>query len=242
MTARRPVKTVAPLPRIVGVIRSRADFHRALRIRRLPDLFELRLDHLVGILDELENKLSILRVPLIITARDPREGGANNLSIKQRRELLARFFPHASYVDVELRSAKALQSLLEFARRKNVQRIISFHDFNSTPDPRSLRAMAQRAKSHGADVFKVATRTDTPAQLARLLQFVTSEEVDLLVSAMGIGKLGCKARRELMERGSFLNYAHLGRARIAGQPSLSELRRWASAARHAPAVRRRVGR
>ena len=123
------------------------------------------------ILDELESKLSILGAPLIITARDPREGGANNLSIKQRRKLLARFLPWASYVDVELRSARALRSLLEIARRKNVRIIISFHDFNSTPDPRSLRAMVRRAKSYGADIFKVATRTDTPAQVARLLEF-----------------------------------------------------------------------
>ena len=229
MTARSSVKTAPPLPCIVGVIRSRADLHRALRIRKLPDLFEVRLDHLVGILDELENKLSMLRAPLIITARDPREGGANNLSIKQRRELLARFLPRASYVDVELRSAKALRSVLKSARPKNVRIIISFHDFNSTPDRRSLRAMARRAKFHEADTFKVATRTDTPAQLARLLQLVANEDVELPVSAMGIGKLGSKARRELMQRGSFLNYAHLGRTRIAGQPSLSEIRRWALA-------------
>lgn len=221
---------MAPFPRIVGVIRSRADLHRALRMRRPPDLFELRLDHLVDILDELENKMSVLPAPLIITARHPREGGANNLSTKQRRDLLARFLPRSTYVDVELRSAKALRSILESARRGNVQSIISFHDFNSTPDPRSLRAMARRAKSHRADVFKVATRTDTLVQLACLLQFMASEDVDLPLSAMGIGKLGRKARSELTRRGSVLNYAHLGRAQVSGQPSFSEIRHWALAA------------
>lgn len=231
MIARRPVKIAHPLPNIVGVIRSRADVRRALQIRKPPDLFELRLDHLVDILDELESKLSILGAPLIITARDPREGGANNLSIKQRRKLLARFLPWASYVDVELRSARKLRSLLEIAGRKNVRIIISFHDFNSTPDPRSLRATLRRAKSYRADIFKVATRTDTPAQVARLIQFLANDDIGLPVSAMGIGKLGYKARRALMERGSSLNYAHIGGARIAGQPSLSEIRRWTLAAR-----------
>ena len=230
MTARRSVKTEPTLPRVVGVISSRADLHRALRMRRPPDLFELRLDHLVAILDELENRISILRAPLIITARHPREGGANNLSTKKRRDLLARFLPRASFVDVELRSANALRSILELARRRNVQRIISFHDFNSTPDSRSLRAMARRARSHNADVFKVATRTDTLVQLARLLEFIASEDDYLRLSAMGIGKLGSKARRELMRRGSFLNYAHLGGVRVSGQPSLSEIRQWALAA------------
>ena len=46
-------------------------------------------------------------------------------------------------------------------------RIISFHDLKATPDYRDLQAKARRAKSLGADIFKVATRTDTPAQLAR---------------------------------------------------------------------------
>lgn len=226
MAARTSVKAGRPFLRLVGVIRSQDDLRFAIRMRNPPDLFEVRLDHLVGIVNELENKLSMLPAPLIITARHPREGGANKLSIKQRRELLSRFLPRARYVDVELRSAKALRSLLEIARRKNVRRIISFHNFRSTPSTRSLRARARAAKSCGADIFKVATRTDTPAQLAQLLDFIANKNVDLAVSAMGIGKLGGMSRRELMRRGSVLNYAHLGRARIAGQPSLRDIRRW----------------
>ncbi len=42
---------------------------------------------------------------------------------------------------------------------------------------------------------------------------------------MGMGKLGRESRRVLMKRGSVLNYAHIGRTRVAGQPSLSDLRR-----------------
>jgi 3-dehydroquinate dehydratase-1 len=226
MAARTSVKARRPFLRLVGVIRSQDDLRFAIRMRNPPDLFEVRLDHLVGIVNELENKLSMLPAPFIITARHPREGGANKLSIKQRHELLSRFLPRARYVDVELRSAKALRSLLEIARRKNVRRIISFHNFRSTPSTRSLRARARAAKSCGADIFKVATRTDTPAQLAQLLDFIANKNVDLAVSAMGIGKLGGISRRELMRRGSVLNYAHLGRARIAGQPSLRDIRRW----------------
>jgi 3-dehydroquinate dehydratase len=49
-------------------------------------------------------------------------------------------------------------------------------------------------------------------------------DVDLPLSVMGIGKLGRKSRQELMRRGSILNYAHLGRASITGQPSLEDMR------------------
>ena len=136
----------------------------------------------------------------------------------------ARFLPQARYVDVELRAALSFRSLLDLARRKNVRRIISFHDFDSTPTTRSLRTKARAAKSRGADIFKVATRTDTPEQLARLFDFVANKGVDLAISAMGIGKLGAISRFVLARRGSTLNYASLGPSKIEGQLSIQQLR------------------
>ena len=154
---------------------------------------------------------------MIITARDPQEGGANNLSLSERRDLLLRFLPYAKYVDVELRSARAFKALLACARKQNVSRILSFHNFKSTPLSRSLRAKAALAKTHGADIFKVATRTDTPAELARLVDFAMDKDVDLAVSVMGIGKLGAISRLLLARAGSVLNYASLHRSEIEGQ-------------------------
>src|SRR4029077_1366719 len=171
MMAHRPIKR---RPRVVGVIASRADLERAMRMRRPPDLFELRLDRLAGMADQVESALPKLRRPLIITARDPHEGGANNLRLRQRRDLLARFLNHADYVDIELRSAHVLRALLTNAKTKKVRQIISFHNFKSTPSARILAAKARQARCHGADIFKVATRTDTPMELGRLLEFMTS--------------------------------------------------------------------
>jgi 3-dehydroquinate dehydratase-1 len=224
MTARRA--TAERLrPRIVGVIASRADLNRAMRMRRPPDLFEVRLDCLVHLVERLENKLPRLRAPLIITARHPHEGGANKLSLRQRRSLLTRFLPHARYVDVELRSAFALDSFLRLAEQKKVRRIISFHSFKSTPPPRILSPKARAAEAHGANIFKVATRTDTPVQLARLLSFIENKNVDLPVSAMGIGKLGAISRVLLARAGSALVYASLAaESDIKGQLSLEQVR------------------
>ena len=222
MTTRRTVKRANQL--IVGVIASPADLRFAIAMRQPPDLFELRLDHLCGMADQLERKMSILSAPVIITARDPREGGANNLSLPERRDLLLRFLPYAKYVDVELRSARAFKSLLARARKQNVRRILSFHNFKSTPSPRSLRAKAALAKAHGADIFKVATRTDRLAELARLVDLVLDKNVDLAVSAMGIGELGAISRLLLARGGSVLNYASLHRSQIEGQLPIELLR------------------
>src|SRR5215216_1319746 len=210
---------------IVGVITSPADFERAVRLRRPPDLFELRLDCLLPTIRHLEKRLRRLGAPLMITARSPQEGGANGLSIRERRNLLCRFLPDAQYVDIELRSAFALRALLRVAEQQNVKRIISYHNFKTTPPVRVLLTKARAAKAHGANIFKVATRTDTPVQLTRLLDFTTNENVGLAVAAMGIGRLGAISRVLLARAGSVLIYASTGRcANIEGQLSLDQLR------------------
>jgi 3-dehydroquinate dehydratase I len=222
MTTRRSIKG---RPGIVGVIASRADLDRALRMRRPPDLFELRLDYLTDAADQLQNTLSRLRAPLIITARHPQEGGAGKLSTRQRHDLLTRFLNHADYLDVELRSASALRRLLAIAATKKVRRIISFHDFKSTPSARVLAAKERAARAHRADIFKVATRADTPMELGRLLNFMTNSGANLPLAVMGIGQLGAISRVVLARAGSVLIYASLGATnKIEGQLSLEQLR------------------
>jgi 3-dehydroquinate dehydratase I len=222
MMGRRSIKR---RPRTVGVIASRDDLKQVLRMRRPPDLFELRLDRLTEVVGRVETKLSKLRAPFIITARHPNEGGSGRLSLRQRRALLSRFLTHADYIDVELRSARALRALLAIAKTKNVRRIISFHNFKSTPSARILASKAREAKSQGADIFKVATRTDTPMELGRLVEFVTSSRLDLALAVMGIGKLGAISRVLLARAGSVLIYASVaGATDVEGQMSLEQVR------------------
>lgn len=194
-------------------------------MRQPPDLFELRLDCLADATNQLQNALLKLRTPLIITARHPDEGGAGKLSLRQRRDLLTRFLSHADYLDVELRSALALRHLLAVARTQKVRRIISFHNLKSTPSPRVLADKAHAATAHHADVFKVATRTDTPMELGRLLDFMRNSRMDIPLAVMGIGKLGAISRILLARSGSALIYASLGPAtNIEGQLSLEQVR------------------
>ncbi|MEY2480851.1 MAG: 3-dehydroquinate dehydratase [Verrucomicrobiota bacterium] len=223
MTARRSVKT--PF-KIVGVIASSADLSLALRLRQPPDFFELRLDLLFDLLDEVEKAIPKLKAPLIVTARHPLEGGANNLSIQKRRALLLRFLPRARYVDLELRSVRALKNIVDLVREKQIGLIVSFHDLKTTPPVWRLREKARAAQKSGADIFKIATRTDNRAQLQRLLDFQNMSISP--TAAMGIGRLGRQARLELMRRGSVLNYVSLSKARVAGQLSLREAQRQCS--------------
>ena len=162
--------TNPPAPQIVGVISSRADLRRAVRMRNPPDLFELRLDAAVARIEEAKDAIGRLRAPLIITARHPREGGFNELSSRERRGLLQQFLPHAAYVDIELRSARSLAAVFEEVRARSIRTIISFHDFSGTPsrarlEPnRARRPVVRRRCSEGRDANRHAGPTDQAAR------------------------------------------------------------------------------
>lgn len=193
-------------------------------MRRPPDFFELRLDALLPHLDEIENALGKFRAPSIITARHPREGGMNALCAGQRRELLLRFVPHAAYVDIELRSATPLKSVIAAARKAHVPLIVSMHDFRRTPSRAQLQKSVRAAHKLRADILKIATRVDRPAELSRLLESFALAAREQRVAAMGIGTLGRASRLLCAQRGSALNYCHLGEPAAEGQLSVTQFR------------------
>jgi 3-dehydroquinate dehydratase-1 len=214
------------LGKTVAVIASWADLLRAKRIPSAADFFELRLDALAPIIDQVELAIQSLKAPVIITARHPREGGANNLDAAHRAALLLRFLSRAAYIDIELRALRELASVHRQAHRKKIGVIVSVHYLKETPSLTLLRRKANRAVEARADIFKIAMRTDTAKQLERLLDFFDEQHVDLPMSAMGIGRFGRAARLELARRGSVLNYVHLVQAQVAGQLSISEWKKF----------------
>lgn len=190
----------------------------------MPQFFELRLDALHAIADELFEAAADLRAPLIITARHPAEGGLNALRTAKRRDLLLRFLPLAALVDVEARSHSELQSVLVGARDRKVGIIHSVHDLIGTPASERLDSLLGQAKEDGADLFKLATRTNTKSDLDRLVTFFQASKGQIPLSVMPIGSDSRRWRLYFAREGSALNYTHLGEAQIEGQWSLPALR------------------
>ena len=232
---------VAPArPLVVGVIGDAA----ALRVAGdlppvgAPDLLELRADAFVAQLgggeplpaaDDLVARalralLEAPRRPLILTVRDPGEGGLDPALTDHRRLALLRELssPGVAWVDLELRALLAPRQpgLREFAvaARAGGNRVIaSSHDFQGTPTVRRLRAR----EAGCVDVFKIATTVSTPGDLARLLAFLDAEKnsFPMGLSVMGMGeRFGRASRIALAAAGSIFNYGHLGAASGAMVP------------------------
>jgi 3-dehydroquinate dehydratase-1 len=85
-------------PAVVGIVDSPAALRTAGRLRRGEvDFLEWRADFLgTGIVKS--------KIPWIVTARHPAEGGQNAMSATARREALLELLPAAALVDVEIRS------------------------------------------------------------------------------------------------------------------------------------------
>lgn len=85
MTPATPVKARLKRPLVVGVITSPTELRRAASLRNPPDLFELRLDYLLGREEALAKVIPKLPAPIIITARHPAEGGVHKLGAEKVR-------------------------------------------------------------------------------------------------------------------------------------------------------------
>ena len=201
---------------VVGIVDSPAALRAAGRLGRGEvDFLEWRADF-------LGTRIVKSKIPWIVTARHPAEGGQNAMTPSARRAALLELLPAAALVDVEIRSLGGMEKVLSEARKAGVGVIASFHDFQKTPPAARFKDLLKQANDAGADVLKIATHTNTPGDVARLLDLL--EKTPLPLAVMGMGPLGMASRVMLAAAGSVLNYGWLHRPNVAGQWSARELR------------------
>ena len=210
--------TLPHQPATVGTIHSPAALREALD---LPlgtiDFLEVRVDHFAAEPGVLHRALPKLKAPLIITVRHPAEGGAAKLGYAARAALYREFMSAAAFIDIELRSARALRDVLAEAKAARVGRILSWHNFTTTPSVEKLRARWLAARAFSPDIIKIATRARTAAHLATLLSFFSRAPRKPGLSVMGMKEFGQISRLALAAAGSVLNYGYLGECQVPGQ-------------------------
>jgi 3-dehydroquinate dehydratase-1 len=109
------------------------------------------------------------------------------------------------------------------ARASGVRVVVSDHHFRATPPMARLLERQRDAFRAGADIFKIATRTPTARELARLLDFITRPAAKPR-AVMGMGAMGKISRLALAQAGSVLNYGYLDTPNAPGQWEARELK------------------
>ena len=195
------------------------------------DIVEIRLDQ-IGVAtpgwQDACARLEARGLPVILTLRHASEGGAWDGTKDERREILARAMPVVSAIDVEIRQ-NAVPGLRALADQHSTVLIDSYHDFERTPSDTELDEAVRDGQRQGADIVKIAARTETEEELERLRDLLRRfPDVDLAL--LGMGTCGPASRVSLPCAGSCLTYGFLDEAVAPGQIAAAELRRQLAAA------------
>jgi len=143
------------------------------------DLFEWRADNYEGVSSKketLETMRQLQRAakdkPLIFSIRNNTSGGPYPFS-EEERARACRWAIESGYMDlVELELSfgkKAITSLIDAANERNVKTIVSFYDFDKTPEQKQLIAALDECDSYGADLSKLAVMAKTKKDILNLL-------------------------------------------------------------------------
>ena len=189
--------------------------HRALA-EKGAELVELR----VGYMRKRPDIGALLKerpTPVVVTCRRRTDRGRWFGTEDQRLSILREaIICGAEYVDIEEDVAKSIR------RYGSTQRIISYHNFDETP--LELYDIHRRLAQCDADVIKIVTMANSPADNVRMLEMVSGSEIPTVGFCMG--ELGTISRILCGRAGSPFTYASFSRERemAPGQLSFAEVR------------------
>ena len=162
------------------------DFEECLAFTRKEPFVEFRFDLLDLSPFQVDEVVSSARKS-IATYR-PDSGDPD----RQIQTMLTAIKSGANYVDIELEADSYYRNeLIKEARAHGRDVIISYHNFDHTPDAGSLKKIVNSCKKAGADVVKIACRVKEQKDVQALM---SSYQEDTRMVVIGMGKLGLITR------------------------------------------------
>lgn len=201
-----------------------------------PDLLEIRLDRLLEpqLVDAADIfaslKAQIPHIPLLATYRSQREGGMGELPSKAIFGLYRAIAitGSADLIDLEMSmESEILLEALDYFKEKHLPILLSYHNFDNTPDVEEMVDHLNRGDQLGGQIVKIAVMPHTPKDVARLLTACAIAYDTLHIPYLGIamGDLGKISRIGASAFGSCLTFgAETGKASAPGQLEVASLR------------------
>ncbi|MBS0206231.1 MAG: shikimate dehydrogenase [Planctomycetes bacterium] len=150
--------------------------HQALA-QRGAKLVELRVDWIARAPD-VPRLLKDRPTPVVVTCRRREDGGKWAGSEAERQTVLrTAIISGADYVDLEDDIAKSVP------RYGKTKRIISHHDFESTPD--NVEEIWAEMAELNPDIIKLVTTANSPSDCVRLLKLVEGAKIPTIAFCMG---------------------------------------------------------
>jgi len=190
---------------------------------KVADIVEFRVDMLEKV--EEEDIVKMSNYPCIVTIRADWEGGFWNKEDDKRIELYKKAIEsNAKYIDIEL-NEKRNKELVEYRDEigSKTKIIVSYHDFEKTPDYDELVEIAEKELEIG-DIAKFAVMANSKNDVLKVLNVIDQYKNRIIGIAMGEeGKL---TRILGTQFGSILTFAAMeGRASAPGQVDVVKLKK-----------------
>jgi 3-dehydroquinate dehydratase type I len=215
-------------PRICVVVTANNDAEAIDTIRRtrplLPDLIEIRLDYMET-LGDLELIREVTDIPLIATnRRSNQEGNSAGSEVGRITGLLRACESGFDYVDIEI-DTEGVEELAEKIKSLGAGVIISFHDFEATPEKKLLEEILRDEQSAGADICKIVGTSNIPRDNLTYFNLLR-DNANVEVVSFGMGNVGILSRVLSPLVGGAFTYAsaETGSESAPGQLTISELR------------------
>jgi 3-dehydroquinate dehydratase-1 len=218
-------------PAITAVIVGRIEKRTVLNaLAAGADMLEIRvdtfakrdIDALVRGIKRLRGYEGAEKTPLILTCRASSEGGAGNVSAREKRLIFQALMPFVNFIDIELRKAGRFSDIIRTAAKAGVGVIISYHNFKSTPTAARLEELIKKGRALGGGTVKIAAAVHSTAELKRLAKALLNHKGLIVI---GMGPLGAASRVFFPLLGSLTTYGSITASSAPGQMPVAELKR-----------------
>lgn len=202
-----------------------------------PDLLEWRIDFFGGIGDTkavIETAQAIRQaaggIPVLLTRRNATEGGE---PIAIAEAVVVEMYAAAcqarcvEMIDYELSNAPDnLRRLREVSAANGIEMIMSYHNFQLTPDAATLDSKFEAAQRLGGDVAKVAVMPKDVQDVLALLAATdrARQSIKLPLISMSMGGIGSLSRIMGWVYGSAATFAVGKSSSAPGQIAIEDLR------------------
>lgn len=188
------------------------------------DYAELRFDFLKP--SQVPDALELVKKNLkkcVCTLRPTSEGGKFGGNENERisiLKLIAEYHPFL--IDVEYNTLKRNKNLVKFIKKSKTDILVSWHDFNKTPNSSSLNQLLKQMRKFSKFV-KIVTSAKKSDDTSRILSLY-SHATNTNLIAFAMGNIGRISRILCLHLASPFTYVTLGKPVAPGQFSLDAIK------------------
>jgi 3-dehydroquinate dehydratase-1 len=180
------------------------------------DMAEIRID-LSGMTDEEIVRVFSCRKKIIATCRPGKYSDAERM-----HKLKIAIGAGATFVDLEYEAPLDFRiAMIDYAHQHQCDVIISYHNYEKTPELDELEHIMQRCFEQGADLAKIATMVNVNRDNSKILSLYKAPG---RLVALGMGELGKISRIVAPFLGAEFTYASLNEDSATGPGQISYTR------------------